>query len=370
MLINVREFGAVGDGQTDDTIAIQTALNAMGYTGGRVLIPRGTYLVSDSLVLSPGTILMGEGMGVTTLKIPDQHNEDIIGLVRTAFGTSTQYISVRDLTLDGNRQNQAAGEHYGFFTGVTPARPESDFDVECLRVEIHSFRVYGFDPHEVTTRLILMDCVSHDNGRDGFTLDGNVNVIMTGCISYNNERHGINLVTGSRLCILSQNTCYNNGGNGITVQNRSQAIQVVGNVLARNKGDGVYCIGVDHTIIQNNQVYENQQNGIHLDGCPFTTITGNILRNNSQSEHDGYSEILIDDNTDIGTYQTFVAMNSIEISGEVRSRYGIYETTGENSAIQDRNAFIANRVYGAATANLQLEGRAAAITANVEYQQG
>lgn len=367
MVINVKDFGAVGDGQTDDTAAIQAAVDSTGGIGASVLVPAGTYLVSAPIILSEKITLFGEGMGATVLKIPDQHNQDIIGLVRTPFGNGTHYVSVRDLTLDGNRENQTGAEHYGFFCGVTPARPESDFDIACTRVEARNFWVYGFDPHEVTTRLTLTDCVAHDNGRDGFVLDGTVNAIVTGCISYNNGRHGINVVTASRTCILSNNICYGNGENGITIQNRSQAIQIIGNTVRQNADNGIYCIDVDHTIIQNNDVRENYAHGIRIDGCPFTTITGNTLKNNSQGEHDRYSEILIDDNDDIGTYQTLVAINVIESTGEVRARYGIQETTGENSAIQDQNAYIGNRIFGAATANLEIQGRHAEIRGNVAY---
>ena len=367
MVINVKDFGAVGDGQTNDTAAIQTAIDSVGIMGGSVLVPRGVYLVSEPILLHDKITLFGEGIDTTILKIPDQHNEDIVGLVRTPFRTGTHYVSVRDLTLDGNCENQEDGEHYGFFCGVTPARPESDFDISCVRVEIRNFRVYGFDPHEVTTRLSLIDCVAHDNGRDGFVLDGTVNCLVKGCISYNNGRHGINIVTASRTCILSENICYDNRKNGITIQNRSQAIQIVGNVVMRNADDGIYCIDVDHVIIQNNQVRENYGNGIRIDGCPFTTITGNVLSNNSQGEHDTFSEILIDDNDDIGTYQSLIAINTVESTGDIRCRYGIYETTGENSAIQDLNAYIGNRIFGAVSANMEIQGRHAEVRGNVEY---
>ncbi|MDA3962633.1 MAG: glycoside hydrolase family 55 protein [Planctomycetota bacterium] len=48
-ILNVRDFGAVGDGVTDDTAAIQAALS-QGLDGHRlVYVPNGTYLVSDSL---------------------------------------------------------------------------------------------------------------------------------------------------------------------------------------------------------------------------------------------------------------------------------------------------------------------------------
>ncbi|MFZ1416156.1 MAG: glycosyl hydrolase family 28-related protein [Defluviicoccus sp.] len=75
-LHNVKDFGAVGDGVTDDTAAIQAALNA-GPTldqsgppirGHRVHFPPGRYLISAPLIVrSQATRLIGAGADVTTL---------------------------------------------------------------------------------------------------------------------------------------------------------------------------------------------------------------------------------------------------------------------------------------------------------------
>ena len=58
--VSVKDFGAVGDGVTDDTAAIQAALNA---TRGIVRFPTGTYAVSSTLVLPNDTRIIGEGAG-------------------------------------------------------------------------------------------------------------------------------------------------------------------------------------------------------------------------------------------------------------------------------------------------------------------
>ena len=48
LTVNVRDHGARGDGQTDDTAAIQAALDAAQGTGGRVWIPAGTYMINGT----------------------------------------------------------------------------------------------------------------------------------------------------------------------------------------------------------------------------------------------------------------------------------------------------------------------------------
>src|SRR3954463_15983976 len=59
-VFNVRDHGAVGDGKTLDTAAIQKALDACGNAGGgTVLLPPGTYL-SRPLSLRTKTKLLIE----------------------------------------------------------------------------------------------------------------------------------------------------------------------------------------------------------------------------------------------------------------------------------------------------------------------
>jgi len=52
---SVRDFGAKGDGETDDTAAIQAAIKA----SRTVFVPQGWYRVSDTLRLRPDTALIG-----------------------------------------------------------------------------------------------------------------------------------------------------------------------------------------------------------------------------------------------------------------------------------------------------------------------
>ena len=52
MAINVKAFGAKGDGITDDTIAVQNAINTAQQKNKTVHFPKGTYLCNIEINLS------------------------------------------------------------------------------------------------------------------------------------------------------------------------------------------------------------------------------------------------------------------------------------------------------------------------------
>jgi glucan 1,3-beta-glucosidase len=78
---NVKDYGAKGDGTTDDTAAIQRAINTGDNTGTRdsgrfgstgqpavVYFPAGTYLVKSTINSAIGTVIMGDPTNLPTIK--------------------------------------------------------------------------------------------------------------------------------------------------------------------------------------------------------------------------------------------------------------------------------------------------------------
>lgn len=65
-LIDVKDFGATGNGSTDDTSAIQAAATFAGY-GGSLYFPKGTYVVSSTITLRGATKLIGDGVSSTII---------------------------------------------------------------------------------------------------------------------------------------------------------------------------------------------------------------------------------------------------------------------------------------------------------------
>lgn len=71
-VVSAKDFGAVGDGATDDAAALQTAFDYVAANGGTLFIPAGTYLLqADNIELTSAAKpfrVVGDGMYNTTLK--------------------------------------------------------------------------------------------------------------------------------------------------------------------------------------------------------------------------------------------------------------------------------------------------------------
>ena len=70
--VSVKDFGAVGDGVADDTVAIQAALNSFGVNGGTLSVPPGTYRLSAPLGL-PNNISIEGAIEAASVFVCDTH---------------------------------------------------------------------------------------------------------------------------------------------------------------------------------------------------------------------------------------------------------------------------------------------------------
>lgn len=102
--INVRDFGAVGDGVADDTEAVQKALNALASPDrGKLVIPTGEYRITDTLKLEGkagrDSVIVGEGKS-TRLFWAGEAGETLL----ETYGIG--HTEVRDLSLSGHDPNK------------------------------------------------------------------------------------------------------------------------------------------------------------------------------------------------------------------------------------------------------------------------
>lgn len=153
-MVNVFNYGAIGDGIVDDTAAFLSAFAA----SRDIVAPAGfTYKLTNQgattcLALNNGYRLHGEGKD-TILKIGNGENSSII-----EFGTF-QDMGVYDLTIDGNVANNTAGH---------AIRGSGNTDIEIRNVQIKNTAGYGMGFQTGSfKRVTIENCVVTDTGNDG-----------------------------------------------------------------------------------------------------------------------------------------------------------------------------------------------------------
>lgn len=110
---NVETYGATGDGSTDDTTAIQAAIDAASTAKSTVVFPAGTYLTGQ-LVWKADVNIQGAGIGKTIIKAKNALNNDLLITANFATEHNNNYNGyttmnrnfLRDITFQGNAGNQ------------------------------------------------------------------------------------------------------------------------------------------------------------------------------------------------------------------------------------------------------------------------
>ena len=130
---NVKAYGAVGDGVTDDTAAFQAAFTAK-HKNSLIYVPDGTYLISDTIRWGRGQkrqILQGQSQGGTVIKLRDAcpGYTDVAepkAMIWTGERPAQRFSNgVRNLTLDTGQGNAGAigaqfiSNNQGDFSHVT-----------------------------------------------------------------------------------------------------------------------------------------------------------------------------------------------------------------------------------------------------------
>lgn len=101
--VSVKDFGAVGDGVTDDTAAIQNAIDAAPF-GGWVYFPSGKYIISSAITVNKPLTISGPNAG---------------SIQNSSNGSYVQQITISEnaFTLVARTENYAFGQ-YGII-GIT-----------------------------------------------------------------------------------------------------------------------------------------------------------------------------------------------------------------------------------------------------------
>lgn len=126
-VVNVRDFGAVGDGVTDDTAAIQVAIEKSGC----IYFPKGTYIISETLRIPSNTVLQGAGMGITIIEMSPAAPADYHTITNkqaliegrytpNQYTTETRVVDgvtyeLRNITVPGSATDDAYDKNIGVF---------------------------------------------------------------------------------------------------------------------------------------------------------------------------------------------------------------------------------------------------------------
>lgn len=83
--VSVKDFGAMGNGITDDTVAFQNALNFINLTEKVLHVPKGDYVITNGLTVN-WALIKGEGTGSTNLLF-----KDFTGKTGITFNATADY---------------------------------------------------------------------------------------------------------------------------------------------------------------------------------------------------------------------------------------------------------------------------------------
>ena len=306
--VSVKDFGAVGDGVTDDRLAIQAAMDAVSAAGGgEVWFPPGVYRISSFLLARNGVALIGHrgaseirlDQGVSAQMLANENQvadipvDDfgLINLTWNANATGTEMFSQSAVAVNGVRRFYARGCVFENATGYglgfqaktsSPSSingPQSDIWIEDCVIRNNGFNGTGsgFDGMDFksTDRLFVKNCIAHNNAQKGFNFRG-FNVNAEGLIAYSNGQQGVEVGGGGDYgCTvnLSNIHAYSNTLEGVTVA-------ISDGVSGRRMRVALSNVNSHENARSGLRVYENTS--LPLFGEFEVTVNGAILWNNTE----------------------------------------------------------------------------------------
>ena len=223
--ISVKDFGAVGDGVTNDRPAIQTALNALLSTGGLLKIPAGTYLL-DATPLTcynkSNISIIGDGMGATILTGPygnggggpgGEHGGFIDFGDYTSSTTVLNNFRLADFSIQGS--NSSTTNHMITFSGINGVVVERIEFSKGYNEVLYCSSGSGSTIDRWTVRdCYFHDCIAHYSyGINTNTLNAS-NILITGN-TFERIQWGM-LVLGNNV-VITNNKLVDINGTGIAI---------------------------------------------------------------------------------------------------------------------------------------------------------
>jgi nitrous oxidase accessory protein NosD len=324
LVINVKNppYNAQGNGSTDDTASLQSAVNAGGGTGGTVLIPDGTYLINaltgvqlrNNMTLKLATLAVlkaipNSSANYEILGVHEASQVNIIGgtllgerYAHTGatgeWGMGINITNSQSVWVEGVVANNFWGD--GFYVGSG--------SWQCTHVTFNQVsaqynRRQGLSLTWADTVLVRNSTFSFSGGDPnagaGIDIEPNPqqtvsNVRITGCMFAGNSACGVGSgVPGANTgvaftynVLIDGNTATANLNRGFDISNAG-AHQVLDNIATGNYGSGIYIReNANSNLIRGNlvtgSVPKTGENGygILLYNCQGNTVTANTATGN------------------------------------------------------------------------------------------
>lgn len=194
--ISVKDFGAVGNGVTDDTAAFQAAIAAISQSqsrrGARLKVPAGQYKLTDTLTLTSYATdnainieMVGEGWLSTWLDF-----SSMTGTKDGIYVPNDQQVAIRGFYIKGsNSSGTRDGIRFGSTAGGGNA--VSIFHIEDVRCQ--AWGRDGFS-HYNSYMGSMTQCYAIANLRDGFRMDGfHTSLTFRNCYARSNTNAGFRI---------------------------------------------------------------------------------------------------------------------------------------------------------------------------------
>ena len=342
-VINVRWFGAKGDGKTDDTdtVAIQSAVDFAANHSGIVFVPEGTYMIDAlksinlpsnlTFKLSPRATLKAmpnSSPKYSVVKIYNRQNVTVTGGTIQGerglhtgttgeWGMGVDIRSSMNVTIRDVIAKDCWGD--GFYIGKVTGSKDECHNVKLQNCIADNNRRQGCSVVSLIGGLIEGCVFSNTNGtapEAGLDIETNPtniirNINVSNCIFSGNIGHGVQLSGGKAevsSCVLSGNICQNNKISiGVYI---AKEIVVVNNLCQSNKEDGIKIKGSTDINTVNNLCADNGDANIKVESyiknsidCINCGIQGNTCRGLATSSYGVY--------VDKKSSNTFVCNNDL-----------------------------------------------------------
>ena len=277
-LVSVKDFGAKGDGTTDDTSAIQAAIYQADTYGGCVYLPAGTYKISSALTftMNSGTTdpikrpsMRGDGMGATTIyQTANANGIEVIGYDSNPAG----YCLFQDFTLYGYQLNKLgiALKDIAFVT-------IDNVYLAGWATGLYGANVLSSTFNDLVIRYNTGGFYFEPNAAYGFVSEPNA-ITMSNCTVGNNYAYGGKVIGAGTFNYTGGSIEANGAGTDLSSGKWGLALVDVGGNIAQQSASGFTISGVYFEGNGGQAQFQVQQtvsrpgiNGV-LTGCSFTAL--------------------------------------------------------------------------------------------------